>query len=78
MKYYLVCDHCGCEAVESEDGYFSEDDADECMACGIGGHISADDNSAEWMVDYESKDNFCEREDCEDCKELLKWFKLKN
>lgn len=71
-RVYLYCDHCGCEAVESDaDLLFSEDMGDgKCMTCGFPGSVTVDeDYGAAWYIvdEVESK---CNDPKCEECRSI--------
>jgi hypothetical protein len=62
----LECDHCGGHAITSSDGMFDDGDGGKCAECGFPGHVSADGESAYWMMGEEADDR-CDRKDCEEC-----------
>lgn len=47
-RNYLDCSICGSEAIESADGWFSEDDGERCDSCGHPGHVATDGEGRAW------------------------------
>jgi hypothetical protein len=74
MKDWLECDHCGCEAIESDgDGLFFETDDAHCMTCGWPGDVRVvgEDDGMDWFTndDHDLEPvPFCSLPDCEDCR----------
>ena len=70
-RQYLSCDHCGCEAIGSDDGKFGYGDGESCMSCGFPGCVSVRDESedptADW-VPVEDEDARCNDAACDVCK----------
>lgn len=62
----LTCDHCGCAAIYSDDGMFTDGDGTECETCRMPGSVSADEGRADWLVSQEP-DAYCIERDCDDC-----------
>ncbi len=67
MNSHIECDHCGCEAVESNsEGYFYDGQGGACMTCGFPGHVSLDEETDPWWNSSDD-DVKCTDPDCWSC-----------
>lgn len=67
----LECGHCGDMAIESPHGLFYEDQGEKCATCGFPGHVTVEENSAEWTLsDWGPDPAVCKRPDCDECHEV--------
>lgn len=69
----LECNHCGGDAIFSEDNLFFDGEGERCAECGFPGQVSIGDNgdeesnTADWSINDYDDEAKCNRADCEEC-----------
>jgi hypothetical protein len=69
VKDHLECNHCGCTAIVSESGLFTDGTGEKCMSCGFPGSVSCDSETDPYWSERDGMDDVCDDLSCEDCKE---------